>query len=501
MAKLITAHQTQTKKSLTWLSLLIADALLLITAVVSGLIQANFTRDLKRVQQPNWYIGLGIGYVLIVGVVGWWILSKQEEDHYRKRWLALALLVLVPNILNVWMRFSVELAPGQSLFGRDADVGLFYKFGNDANNGLTPTFQNRFMEYPQIALVLFQTADFLANGSQEQFYWVFPAFMLIFQLIAAFALFGIGRKLGQIRAGYLLAIFAATCPFLFLFNYTRFDIAPSALLLTAVYFFLPSPSKEGLRGFNTLHSYQAVISGVLTAVGGLTKWLPVIIAPFFAIAYLQAKRWRDAVLFTVSGLICGVLVLVPSYLANSEAFWYPYKFQGERKLIGESFWYLIQYYLLDSNRTVPDRPWGEPKIILLENSTLTILQLGLTALTLILPLIFLWLTKRRQNSSNFFARWAASGLVGVVVFTLTNRIFSPQFMVLIVWAWCGALLVSKTNWRNFGLAVAIITVSAGANFLVFLLGAFPDQWINYSLGLFGSAWFLSGWLLVRILKS
>jgi hypothetical protein len=74
-------------------------------------------------------------------------------------------------------------------------------------------------------------------------------------------------------------------------------------------------------------------------------------------------------------------------------------------------------------------------------------------------------------------------------------------MVLIVWAWCGALLVSKTNWRNFGLAVAIITVSAGANFLVFLLGAFPDQWINYSLGLFGSAWFLSGWLLVRILKS
>jgi hypothetical protein len=73
--------------------------------------------------------------------------------------------------------------------------------------------------------------------------------------------------------------------------------------------------------------------------------------------------------------------------------------------------------------------------------------------------------------------------------------------VLIVWAWAAALLVSRVSWITFAVAVALMTVAAGANFLVFLLGAFPDQWINYSVILFGAAWALSGWLLVRSLRT
>jgi Glycosyltransferase family 87 len=503
MAKLVTAETATAKKSLIWLAPLVADVFLLSTAIATVLLQATFTRDLKRVQQPNWYIGLGVGYFIVFALAGWWILRRQADSHYRNRWLGLAVLVLIPNIINVWMRFSFELAPGQSLFGRDADVGLFFKFGHDANSGLTPTFQNRFMEYPQLALLLFQIGDFLVGGNPETFYWVFPAFMLVFQFGAAAALLGISRKLEQVRAGYLLAVFAATCPFLYLFNYTRFDIAPTAILLIAVYFFLPNSSKEGLRGFKVLKPYQAVLSGLLTAIAGLMKWLPAVIAPFFALAYLQAKRWRDLSLFTVSGLICTVVVLVPSYLSNSAAFWYPYQFQGERKLIGESFWYLVQYYLLDPNRTLPDRPWGEPKTILLDNSTLTLLQIGLTAIVLVLPLVFLWLKKPKvsQNNLAFFGQWAGYGLGAVAVFTLANRIFSPQFMVLIVWVFCAALLIKRLNWLAFGLAIALMTVSAGANFLVFLLGAFPDQWINYSVVLFATAWGFCVWLLVRTVRS
>jgi hypothetical protein len=501
MANLITAEPTTTKRNPRRFAPVITDLILLAVAITGVFLQATWTRDLKRVQQPNWYIGLGIGYIIVFGLIGWSLLRKPDDHSYRRRWLSLAILVLVPNILNVWVRYSFELAPGQPLFGRDADVGLFFKYGHDANNGLVPTFQDRYMEYPQFALTLFQIGDFLAGGDPAAFYWVFPAFMLIFQLGAAFALFGISQKLEQTKAGYLLAVFGATCPFLFLLNYTRFDIAPAAVLLLAVYCFLPGQSKENLRGFRVLKPYQSVLSGVLATVGGLLKWLPALIAPFFALAYLQAKRWRDLIWFTGSSLLVGAIVLIPSYLSNNVAFWYPYQFQGERKLIGESFWYLIQYYFLD--KTVPDRPWGEPKVIVLSNSTLTLLQLGLTAFILVLPMIFLWLRKRKENQKSFpfFAQWASCGLSGVVVFTLANRIFSPQYMVLIVWAWAAALLVSRVSWITFAVAVALMTVAAGANFLVFLLGAFPDQWINYSVILFGAAWALSGWLLVRSLRT
>jgi hypothetical protein len=46
---------------------------------------------------------------------------------------------------------------------------------------------------------------------------------------------------------------------------------------------------------------------------------------------------------------------------------------------------------------------------------------------------------------------------------------------------------------------AIFIISSGANFLVFLLGVWPEEWLKYSIIMFISGWGLSSWLLGRCL--
>jgi 4-amino-4-deoxy-L-arabinose transferase-like glycosyltransferase len=239
---------------------------------------------------------------------------------------------------------------------------------------------------------------------------------------------------------------------------------------------------------------NALGSGLATAAGFLTKWLPAVIAPWFVAAYLQARRWRELAIFAASGIVLTLIVMLPFYLANSEAFWYPYKFQGGRKLIGESFWFLVQYHFFDPSHSIPEKPWGEPASVILGNNKLLVAQLGLVAAVFGLSLWRLWNSKR---DSHLYAQWAAAGLVAVAVFTLGNRIFSPQYLVLLVWVWAMALLLRPVSRVGLISAFGLMIVTAGANFLVFLLGVWPEEWVKYSLILFTAGWGLSGWLLFR----
>lgn len=462
--------------------------------VVGAFVPAILTADLKRYQQPNWYIGLGLVYFLVLAAVAWLSFRFGDEKQYttRWRWLLLAILVLVPNLCNIWIRATFT-APGNttlgSLFGRDGDVQLFFSYGQQFANGIYPkNFQGQYMEYPQFALFLFWIGAKLA-GTLETFVWLFPTLMLIFELGSAAALYGIGKKLKQAQAAYFLAVCAATCPFLYGFAYTRFDIAPTTLLLGGVYFFLPNKQKT--------QNIQAGLASAGVTAGALTKWLPAIAWSFFALSYLQKKQWRQLITSTVIAALLSLITLVPFYLWNSAAFWYPYQYQGSRHLIGESFWFLVQDWLLDPTHSVPDKPWAEPSQILLGNNKLLIAQIVLTLLILALSCWRLW----RVKDNSEWSRWAGAGLIGVAVFTLANRVFSPQYIILLIWVWAAALILRPANWKTLVLGIAALTITSAANFLTFLLGAYPDGWVNASAILFAVGWIFSGWLLYQLLAS
>jgi len=493
MSIIQTKIQTNLSTFIKRLSSYWVEALVLLAGLSGAWLQAGWTRDLKRYQQTNWYIGFGVAYLLVFVLVGWVVLRRSEET-YRRKWLSLGLLVLLPNLLNIWVRYSFEYEPGKPLFGRDADIGLFYKYGHDFASGLTPTFNGNYMEYPQFALFLFWVGERLAGGSAQNFYWVFPAWMQFWNLAAAYALYATGIKLGRGRTGWLLAAFTAVCPFLYLFNYTRFDIAPSAMLLLALYFFIPTPAKEGSLNLKKTGYFQIIGVGLAVSAGFLAKWLPAVIAPWLAIAYARAKRWKELIIFGLSAVVLSLITMLPFLLANAEAFWYPYRFQGSRRMIGESFWFLVQYFFFDNTHTVPDKPWGEPSSIILGNNKLLVAQIGLLGFVFVLSVWKLWREKLAYEA------WAAASLVGVAVFTLSNRIFSPQYLVLLLWVWAAAFLLQSSSWKKVAIYFTLAMVAAAANFLVFLLAAWTEEWLKYSVILFSVGWVLSGWLLIKALN-
>jgi hypothetical protein len=227
------------------------------------------------------------------------------------------------------------------------------------------------------------------------------------------------------------------------------------------------------------------------AAGALLKWLPGIFLPFVAGYYLRRREWRAAAATIAAAGAALLVVLLPFYLWDTARFRQPYEFQSSRALIGESAWFVVQYALLDPTHALPTRPWGQPPAILIGNGWITVVQIALTALPL-------GLAAWRARTA---AQWAALGLCSVAIFTLTNRIFSPQFVIALGFTWTAALVVLRPGPRLLvGSLLALLAVGLG-NFLVFPL--FPDGWVWASAGLFVVAGGLTaalvgagGWVLV-----
>ena len=219
------------------------------------------------------------------------------------------------------------------------------------------------------------------------------------------------------------------------------------------------------------------------AAGGLLKWLPGLLGPFVLGYYVQQRQWRAAagLLGAAAGLL--LLVLLPFYWADAAKFWHPYQFQAGRALMGESAPFLLQWAVLDPAHTLPGRPWGEPPTILLSNGVITLVQgllvggLGVLA----------WMRARTA------ATWAVLGLMAVAAFTLSNRIFSPQFVIALGWTWAAALVLLRPGVRALLAALFALLLIGLANFLVFPL--WPDAWPVASLVLFLLAGGLTGALV------
>lgn len=476
-------------------------SLLLGLGLVVAWLPVDWTRNLKRPAQAPNYAWMSLVYTLVYGGATWWLWrSKGTEERFRRKWLALALLVFLPNLFNIWLRYTSPLTAidPRPLFGRDADIGLFYGYGLDLTKGQWPLNQvGQFAEYPQLSFPFFWLGVVLSGTNQETFYWAFPVLMTFCQFGAAASLYGLGLKVGRARAAFLLAAWIAGCPALLIFGYSRFDAAPAALLLAGVYFAIPGDLR-GEKGLAAVRHWRrwAGLSGFLLAIGALVKWLPAVVWPWLAVGYWRSRNWLALRNFGLASLLGGLVFTLPLLLINTPAMLYPYQFQASRRLIGESFWFLVQNAFFDPAHTTPEKPWGEPSKIVLGNNWLTLAQLGMTGLVFGLTLWRLWSVREARSA---MTGWAASGLIGVAVFTLANRIFSPQYLVVLVWVWAAALVLRPVAWRGLLTAFGLMALAAGANFEVYLLGVYPEIWTRDSVVMFAAAFGLSGWLLWRVL--
>jgi hypothetical protein len=324
-------------------------------------------------------------------------------------------------------------------------------------------------EYPPGAVGLFALETWLGGGSART---ANALLMVPFQLICVVAVWHLRRRWAP-----WLATFLALWPLNAFYWEFRFDLVPTAALLGA------------LLLVDSERWYEA---GFALGLGAIVKWTPALTAAALLLWLLRSKRPRTAALYVVAFAIPVLLANVPVLLWQKSELVAAYTTQNARTVTAESFVYLPLRLFWHA------RPgyWYFGAADVPAEANRAAIWLQVIAVAAVGAAIVL--TSTRSSAV------AIAGLVPAV-FLLTNRIFSPQFFVLVmaVIMIATALLVRK-RWELLAIALCC-AIATTANTVLFqsILGAQPvgtaPNWTFISAATFLPAVAVTLWLIARAL--
>jgi hypothetical protein len=315
-------------------------------------------------------------------------------------------------------------------------------------------------EYPPGAVLLFAFETLIGGGSAR----VSNAFVMVpFQLVTVWAVW-------QLRTSWApwFATILALWPLNAFHVEFKFDALPTACAAVGLLL--------AWRGRWTL-------AGTALGIGAAVKWTPGLAAVGLAVWLLASRRPREALHLAAASAATFVLIHLPFVAANPAAVLHAYTAQSVRGITGESFPYLPLRAL--GLASTGDAPWEAAEVPGWGDAT----AIGVQAAVVAAVLAALVVVRR-----NVDAGIALAGLLPVA-FLLTNRVFSPQFMLPLFasWAIAGALL-----WRTPAPAAVygLLLAAAGAlNALVYPV--LWEHWTLASAGLFASALAATAWSVRR----
>jgi uncharacterized membrane protein len=252
----------------------------------------------------------------------------------------------------------------------------------------------------------------------------------------------------------------------------KFDLVPAALLAV---------------GAVLAWRNRWALSGAVLGLGALVKWTPGLTAVVLVAWLLASRRGRDALAHAGSFAAVVLLAYVPFLVWNQDHVLAAYSRQSGRSITPESMWYLLlRPFDLAHVRTHLSFAAGAPGWA---DALAIALQIGLL-LALVVGAV---LVRGRLRSAVALAALAPA------VFLLTNRIFSPQFVIVLFAAWAvAAALVVGTRQEQLAVGVAAALVSACNAFVYpFALPHYAETWVICSAVLFTVALALTGWLALR----
>jgi Glycosyltransferase family 87 len=336
---------------------------------------------------------------------------------------------------------------------------LFKRYGNELLDGNYPE-----SEYPVGAVLLFAFEAWISGGSTR----VANAFAMIpFQVLLVGAVWAL-----RTRTAPWLAAVVALLPLNPYFVEFKFDVVAAAALVLGLVL-----AQRGRWAW----------SGVVLGLGAVVKWTPGL-AFVVLLAWLVASRAsRAAVRHAVGFAVTVAVVYVPFLVWRPDEVLHAYTEQGGRDITPESLWYLpLRALGIADFGTHVSKPADAPEWT---NVLATVVQL-----LLVLGVILLAM-RRRGNAPAALALAA----LAPAVFLLTNRIFSPQFVLVLVAAWAVAAALVALDRREqllAGLAAGLISV-ANAFVYPYALPHYDQTWVIASGVLFSVGLLLTGWLTLR----
>jgi len=233
--------------------------------------------------------------------------------------------------------------------------------------------------------------------------------MLGFHLVAVAAIWSVGTRWSAWLAAFLAV-------WLNLFHWELLcDLAPAAFLVVGLVLALRE---------------RWTFGGLALGIGAALKWSPALaLVPL--VAWLLVRRdGRSALSLTAGFAVAFAVLTLPFLVWDAANVLAAYELQGDRGVTGESVWYLpLAVVGLAVGGANPSDDAGVGNGL---NIAATLAQLLLVA-----ALVLLAARARSRSQAVALAALAPAA------FLLTNRIFSSQFLVLLVavWALAAALVV------------------------------------------------------------
>ena len=386
------------------------------------------------------------------------VLEVERTRSGSSAWLVLSASVAVGALLYLWRRqdelrlvpvlliaiaFHLGLIAAHEALGAvgDQDVNSYQVYGEElVNRHNYPE-----AEYPVGAVLLFGLEWFIGRGAADT---VNRLLMVPFQLVCVLAVWGL-----RTRTSRWLAAVVAIWPLNTYYWEYRFDLVPAAAIVL---------------GLLLAHRGRWRSSGMTLAIGAAVKWSPALSFLVLAVWLAGSRRGRESFRIGAAFVATFALLNVPFYLWNPHNFLAAYHNQSGRTITNESLWYFPLRLLGLTDTRTESAVWqsvGAPHA-----ADVAVVAIQVALLGAILGIA--WSARGQVR--------VALGLAAIApaAFLVTNKIFSPQFLVVIgaCWAFAAALLSTE---RREQLRLGLLLMAATfANAFVYPydLPGHVDRW-------------------------
>jgi hypothetical protein len=335
---------------------------------------------------------------------------------------------------------------------------LYHRYGERLLHGHYP-----YAEYPVGAVLLFAFEAWIGGGATR----VANAFCMVpFQAATVAGVWALRTR----HAAWLAAVLAffPLNPYFWEF---KFDLVPAAALVV---------------GIVLAQRTRWTSAGIVLGVGTLVKWTPGLAFLVLACWLLATRRTRDALVHFAAFVATVAVVYVPFLLWDAHDVLGAYHRQSSRVITPESLWYLPLHVVgLAHVKSHISFGAGAPHWA---NVAANVLQVAVVVVLLVAA------TRVRTATSAL-----ALAALAPAAFLLTNRIFSPQFVLVIAAALAtAAALLTRTRREQLVVGVGIGAASVGNAFVYpYALPHYTFTWQLASLLLFAVALSLTAWLALR----
>ncbi len=346
--------------------------------------------------------------------------AGKRALHGRSWWTPVRVIALVAiGMFALGMVQKLPCYNGAWFFGAGAqythacysDIPHLF-VGRGFADGLVPYFEelsgsHQYLEYPVLTGLFMEVASwFVPDGGtlqyREQIYWLVNSGMLmVCAVVIAVCVARTHRR--RPWDGLLVAL----APAFALTATINWDLLALALTAAAMLMW----SRERPLAF-----------GVLLGLATAAKLYPfLLLGPLFVLCW-RAGKWREFGIAAAGAVSSWLVVNLPVMLLAPDGWKEFYTFSRERGTDFGSFWLILQQRM--------DSPLATDTVNNLATALMLLVCLGVAALALAAP--------RRP-------RFAQLALLIVAAFILTNKVYSPQYVLWLI----PLAVLARPRWRDF----------------------------------------------------